>query len=172
MLRPASPGDPAGWMKPVPASGTKLIAARYVSVEAAESARDALRELADQTDLTLQDVAIVVRRDDGRIELRQTGDIAVGEGLVAGGSIGLLLGLAVAGPVGGALVGMLGGGGYGALDRGVDDDKMRSFGHDLPAGSAAVFALVRTTDAPRARDALLRYDGELVADDADAEGSG
>ena len=140
----------------------KLIAVAYDTAEAAESARDELRTLAAGNPDALEDAAVVVKRPDGRVELRQSKDLSAGDGFVAGGAVGLLLGLAVGGPIGGALIGMAGGIGFGSLDRGVPDDRMRRFGDELEPGHAAVFALVREPDLAELRRCLLRHGGELV----------
>jgi uncharacterized membrane protein len=146
----------------------KLIAVAYETVDSAESARDELFTLAAGNPDALEDAAVVVKLADGRVELRQSKDLAVGDGFVAGGAVGLLLGLALGGPVAGALVGMAGGGGFGFLDRGVSDDRMRRFGDELEPGHAAVFALVREPDLEELRRCLLRHGGELVVTDVPA----
>jgi uncharacterized membrane protein len=143
----------------------KLIAVAYETAEAAESARDDLRKLVAGNPDALEDAAVVVKRPDGRVELRQSADLAAGDGFVAGGAVGLLLGLAIGIPVAGALFGMAGGGGFGSLDRGVSDDRMRRFGDELEHGHAAVFALVREPELEELRGCLLQHGGELVVAD-------
>src|SRR6476659_8712916 len=51
----------------------------------------------------------VTRLESGRVELRQTHQVAAGEGVVAGGTVGFVAGMLLGGPIGGALLGMLGG---------------------------------------------------------------
>ena len=93
----------------------------------------------------IHDAAIVIKHDDGRVELQQSRELAGGEGLVSGGAIGLLLGLALAVPVAGAVVGFAGGLGFAA------------------SGHAVLFALVGEVDWAKLTDGLAPYGGELVA---------
>ena len=65
----------------------------------------AVREL----DLRTRDAAVVVRTEAGRIELEQAHEMAAGETLVGGGTVGLVAGLLLGLPVGGALLGLAGG---------------------------------------------------------------
>jgi uncharacterized membrane protein len=108
----------------------------------------------------VEDAAVVVRGPDGRLELRQARQTAVGEGVVGGGTIGLVLGLVFGGPIAGAVAGVAGGGAWAARDTGIPDERMRRFGRALAPGRAAVFVLVE--DAGAARRALAPYEGELA----------
>jgi uncharacterized membrane protein len=146
-----------------------LIAVGYEREEIAERALASLRELAEERALELKDAAVVVKVDAEHVELRQTRDLAVGEAVVSGGSIGLLLGLAVGTPVAAALLGLAGGGGLAAFDRGISDKRMRKFGTELAPGHAALFALVAGVDWPRVHDRLSAYGGEVAASEVDEE---
>jgi uncharacterized membrane protein len=141
-------------------SGATLIAVRYDGPTDAEQALGAVAAL---DGLELKDAAIVIRKEDGRVELRQARQLAAGEGIVGGGAIGLLVGLVLGAPVAAAIVGIAGGGGLSALDRGISDSGMRRLGAELEPGSAALFALVVDVDWPRLRDALAPYGGEVLS---------
>src|SRR2546430_17719828 len=43
----------------------------------------------------LLDAAVVTRSESGRVELRQTNQVAAGEGVVAGGDVGVVAGIAI-----------------------------------------------------------------------------
>jgi uncharacterized membrane protein len=109
----------------------------------------------------IEDAAVVGRTADGRIELRQTNEVAAGEGIVAGGTAGLVAGLLLGGPIAGALLGMLGGGAVGALDTGIPNKRMQELGEKLSPGSAVLCALVRPDAAARVREVLGGY-GDVV----------
>jgi uncharacterized membrane protein len=98
-----------------------------------------------------------VRTETGRLDLHQTHQLAAGEGIVAGGSIGLVAGLLLGGPVFGAVVGMGGGGIVGARDTGLDDDRLRELGESLDPGEALVGALVTPRQGDDVRALLARY---------------
>jgi uncharacterized membrane protein len=125
------------------------------------NAADAEDALAATASLRPEDAAIVVRTARGRIELHQTKEIAAGEGLVAGGAVGVVAGLLLGIPVGGALVGLVGGGGFGLRDTGLPDDRLRALGRELEPEHALLCVLVRDDGLDRAREALSPY-GEVV----------
>jgi uncharacterized membrane protein len=105
--------------------------------------------------------------ESGRVELHQTGQVAAGEGVVAGGTVGFVAGMLLGGPIGGALLGMLGGGIWGARDTGVPDERLRELGESLAPGGALLCVLVKADDAPAARAELEPY-GEVADADAPA----
>ena len=113
------------------------------------------------------DAAVVTRSEGGRVDLRQTHQVAAGEGVVAGGTIGFVAGMLLGGPVGGALLGMLGGGVWGARDTGVPDARLRELGESLAPGGALLCALVQADGAAAVREELAPY-GEVADADAPA----
>lgn len=130
-----------------------VVAAAYSDLPSADAA------LARVVAAGVADAAVVARQADGGVELRQARQPAVGEGAVAGGTIGFVVGLVFGGPVGGALAGLAGGGAWAARDRGIPDERLRSFGRSLEPGQAAVLALV--DDAEEAERRLAPY-GDVV----------
>jgi uncharacterized membrane protein len=143
-------------------ASANLIAVAYDTAGLAESALQAVRDLSDEHALVIHDAAVVIKHDDGHVELQQSRELATGEGLVSGGAIGLLLGLALAVPVAGALVGFAGGVGFAAIDRGISNEHMRELGATIASGHAVLFALVARVDWAKLRDGLAPYGGELV----------
>lgn len=139
----------------------RLVVVSCASRTEAERALDALRGL----DAQMLDAAIVTRPESGRVELQQMHQVAAGEGVVAGGTVGFVAGMLLGGPIGGALLGMLGGGVWGARDIGVPDARLRELGESLAPGGALLCALVQADDATAAREALAPY-GDVA--DADA----
>jgi uncharacterized membrane protein len=137
-----------------------------VSCSSLQTAERALAELAN-LEAVVRDAVVVLRAEDGRVELQQTHQVAAGEGVVAGGTVGFVAGMLLGGPVGGALLGMLGGGVWGARDTGVPDARLRELGDALAPGGALVCALVKADDAAAAREALAPY-GEVADADAPA----
>jgi uncharacterized membrane protein len=144
-------------------AGAHLVAVGYENAEHAASALVAVRSLAEEHALDLHDAAIVLKLTDGGVELQQSRELALGEGVVSGGSIGLLLGLALAVPVAGALVGFAGGAGFAALDKGISNDHMRKLGATIARGHAILFALISNVDWPKLSERIAPLGGELVA---------
>jgi uncharacterized membrane protein len=98
------------------------------------------------------------------VDLRQTHQVAAGEGVVAGGTIGFVAGMLLGGPIGGALLGMLGGGVWGARDTGVPDARLRELGESLAPGGALLCVLVRADGAAAVREELSPYGTVADAD--------
>ena len=141
----------------------RLVVVSCASRSDAERALDAIREL----DAGILDAAVVTRLESGRVELRQTHQVAAGEGVVAGGTVGFVAGMLLGGPICGALLGMLGGGGWGARDTGVPDARLRELGESLAPERALLCALVKADDAAVVREELAAY-GEVADADAPA----
>jgi uncharacterized membrane protein len=139
------------------AGPARLVVVSCASREEADRALDALRAL----DVEVADAALVTSSPSGRIELHQTGQVAAGEGVVAGGTVGFFAGMLLGGPVGGALLGMLGGGIWGSRDTGVPDARLRELGESLTPGRALLCALVGDESMEAAREALAPY-GEVA----------
>jgi uncharacterized membrane protein len=146
-----------------------LIALGYEHAAVAKRAAKSLRDLADEGALALEDVAVVVKHGDGRVELQQQESLSAGDGLISGGTIGLLIGLPFGLPVAGSLIGMLGGGAFSLNDSGISDTRMRRFGEELPPGHCALFALVEDADWALLRERLQPYDGEIVTSEVSTE---
>jgi uncharacterized membrane protein len=144
-------------------AGASLVAVEYAREREAEHALRIVGDLADRKALVVHDAAIVVRHEDGRVELRQSRELATGEAAVGGGSIGILLGLAVAVPVAGALVGVAAGMGFSVLDRGISNDEMRHLGEVLRPGHAVLFVLARKVDWELLSAGLEPTGGTLVS---------
>jgi uncharacterized membrane protein len=134
----------------------ELVAAAYPSLAAAEEA------LAAAEQLSLRDAAIVARGVDGRIQLRQTRQTGVGEGAIAGGTVGLLAGLLVGFPVAVALAGLAAGFGFAARDTGIPDERLRALGDSLEHDQTVLCVLVDSGDVPAVAAALAPFGGELL----------
>jgi uncharacterized membrane protein len=144
------------------ASEHSLVALRYPSRDAAEGAAADLETLVDEHGIKLRDSAIVTKDSSGHIDLHQTRELSVGQGLIAGGTVGFLLGLAVGGPIGAAVAGMVAGGGFGVFDTGIRNKRLRSLGDELEAGQAALVLLVEKADWVELRARLTSHHGELL----------
>jgi uncharacterized membrane protein len=144
----------------MPAPEASFLAVVFETEAAAEAALDAVRDLKAEPDVSVQDAAVVICTDDGRIELQQTREFAAGEALVGGGATGLVAGLLFGLPVGGALLGLATGAAFGLRDTGIPDSRLRKLGDDLRPGQAVLCVLVDTAGVGHARAALGGY-GEV-----------
>jgi uncharacterized membrane protein len=148
----------------------KIIGVKVESRERGEWALEALKTAVESKRVTLEDIALVSKDDEGKLHLHQTEDVTVGKGTKRGTLVGVVVGLAAPPLLGAAAVGA----GVGALwgkfrDRGIDDDLMKKVGEMLESGQAVVFALGdnASIDAIEARARELGYD-DVTAVDVDA----
>ena len=111
----------------------------------------------------IEDAAVVVKHEDGKIKIRQTLESAMkGTQVVTGGLWGVLIGFLLGGPLLGALAGL----GIGAilgrrLDVGIDNDFIERLGNELAAGDSALFLLVRDTPVETLVEQLNTRGGRL-----------
>jgi uncharacterized membrane protein len=145
-----------------PSTVSRIVSIDFPTLAETEGVRAELRRLSDEGLVAPEDVAIVVKGADGRIEVRQARQLSVGEGLVGGGTFGLLVGLALALPVGGALLGVAAGGAVGARDTGLPDERVAKLGERLDAGHAALVTLVPDGQVGVLEELARRYGGEAV----------
>lgn len=141
----------------MPSSATSFVAVAFETAAAAEDALPVVRALDAAKDVSVHDAAVVVRTESGRIELQQTREIAAGEGIVGGGTAGLVAGLLLGLPVAGALLGLAGGAVFGMRDTGIPDTRLRKLGENLQPGEALLCVLVDAGGVARTREAFGHY---------------
>ena len=122
----------------------------------------ALSHLQSEGRIEMHDAVIVAKDAEGRSRIVETVDVTPAKGALAGTWWGLLAGLLVGGPVG--LVGILGGAAAGALygklvDRGLEDDWVKSMAEWIEPDSSALLLLVESGFSPAVLDELRRFEG-------------
>jgi len=124
-----------------------LIVVGYKDIHKAEEVRLQLLKLQRDYLLDLEDAAVVVKNDKGKIKLHQAFDLTTA-GAINGGFWGSLIGLMFLNPLLGLAVGASAGAVSGALtDVGIDDNFMKELGATLTPGSSALFVLLRNPTA-------------------------
>ena len=111
--------------------------------------------------IDLEDAAIVVRNQDGKVRVKQTQEL-VASGALTGGFWGLFIGLMFFQPllgILGAAVGAL----SGALtDIGIDDNFIRELGKTIEPGTSAIFILVRKSTPDKVLEDLSKFEGKVL----------
>jgi uncharacterized membrane protein len=138
-------------------SAASFLAVVLETSQVADEALGTVRALEHEQDVSVHDAVVVIRTELGRIELEQTREFAAGDGIVSGGSAGLIAGVLLGLPVGGALLGLVGGALFAMRDTGIPDNRMRKLGEDLQPGQAMLCVLVEAAAIPRMREALGGY---------------
>jgi uncharacterized membrane protein len=141
-----------------------LIVVAFPDEATAFAAAEALVALQKQYLIEMEDVVVVTRGEDGRVQLHQSVNLTTG-GAIGGGLWGTLIGLLFLNPVAGAAVGA----GAGALlgkfrDYGINDDFLRDVGASLDRGGTAVGMLVRKLTADKVYERLepFREKGRVI----------
>lgn len=141
-----------------------LIVVAFDDTATAFAMRAELVKLQTEYLLEMEDVAVVTRSADNKVQLHQVANLTA-LGAVGGGFWGMLIGMLFLNP----LLGLAVGAGAGALsgsvsDIGVNDDFMRELGGTLKPDTAAVFVLVRkfTTDKVVARLGAFQAKGQVL----------
>ncbi len=139
-----------------------LIVVAYEDEFKAEEVRLTLAKLQRQYLIELEDAAVVVKNQEGKVKLKQAVNLT-GAGAVSGGFWGLLIGTLFFMPVVGAAIGVASGAIGGALsDIGVDDDFMRELGETLQPGTSALFVLVDQVTPDKVLDEVAPYGGKIM----------
>ncbi len=136
---------------------SSLIVLAFETMEGARDTRDKLYDLQKQELITLDDAAIVVRKEDGKVKVDQAVSL-VGTGALGGAFWGMLIGLLFLAPWLGMAVGAVTGALSGKFaDFGIDDDFIKEVGDTIEPGHSALFLLVRDVQTERVIDDLESY---------------
>jgi uncharacterized membrane protein len=110
-----------------------------------------LRSMQKEHLIDLEDACVVVHTEDGKVQIKQTVNLAAlgaASGATTGMLVGALAGLLFLNPLAGMAVGGLAGAGFGGLsgsmaDYGINDEFIKNLGKTIPRDSSALFFLVR-----------------------------
>jgi uncharacterized membrane protein len=139
-----------------------LVVVSYPNEYQAEDVRLRLLRMQKEYLVDLEDAAIVVRKENGKVKLRQLYSLT-GAGALSGGFWGLLIGLIFLNPLLGVAVGAGAGAISGALsDVGVDDDFMKKLGASLKPGGSMLVVLFRDITMDKALQELEGSGGTII----------
>jgi uncharacterized membrane protein len=141
-----------------------LVVLTFDDTEQAGAAFHALRKVQSGGNLKIDDAAVVVKLETGKVEIKNQLDKGVKKGALGGGILGLLLAgvffpLAV---LGGALVGK-------ALDMGIDQKFVKEVTETLKPGSSALFVIAGDGNPDAVAAALRPYQGTIYQTTLPAE---
>jgi uncharacterized membrane protein len=124
--------------------------------------RDKLGELQKMQLISLADAAVVVRRQDGKVKVRQAVNL-VGAGAMGGAFWGMLIGLLFWAPWLGLAIGAVSGALGGALrDYGIDDKFIKEVGSTIEPGHSALFLLVESWTEDKVMDEVKGFDAQVL----------
>ena len=141
---------------------SELVVLAFNTETGAEDMRLELMDLQKQKIITLEDAAVVVRKQDGKVKVKQAQSL-VGAGALGGAFWGMLIGLIFWMPWLGLAAGALGGALGGALtDTGVDDKFIKEVGDTVEPGHSALFLLVSQSTPDKLEDELKKYNATVL----------
>lgn len=127
----------------------------------ADEVMSELRRLQSEYLVDLEDAAVVVRNQEGKVKIKQAQEL-VAAGAVSGSYWGVLLSVLFFNPIF-ALVGAAAGALSGALtDIGIDDNFMRDLGSTIEPGTSAIFVLIRKSTPDRVLADLSKFEGKVL----------
>jgi uncharacterized membrane protein len=121
-----------------------------------------LRKLQREYLLDLEDAAVAIKDEQGRLKLHQTVNLTAA-GAVSGGFWGSLIGLIFLNPLLGFAVGAATGAISGALtDVGINDNFMKDLAATMTPGSSTLFVLVRKSTPDKVLEELTGTGGRIL----------
>ncbi|MDJ0507865.1 MAG: DUF1269 domain-containing protein [Crocosphaera sp.] len=128
----------------------------------AQEVRLTLAKLQKEYLIELEDAAVVIKNDQGKVKLNQAINLTAA-GAASGSFWGLLIGTLFFCPLAGVAVGAASGALNGAIsDIGVDDDFMRELGESLPPGSSALFVLIKKATPDKVLQEIAPFGGKVL----------
>jgi uncharacterized membrane protein len=148
---------------------SNLIVFAFDNETGAEEMRAALVGMQKQQLITLEDAAVVIRRQDGKVKVKQAVSL-VGIGALGGAFWGMLIGLLFMAPWLGLIVGAASGALGGKLrDTGVDDKFIKDVGNTIEKGHSALFLLVVDATPDKVLEGLEGFQPTIIQTSLSAE---
>jgi uncharacterized membrane protein len=145
------------------AEKNSFLVIKYPKADTAMQAMTALRGLAKEKVLKLEDAVALTKTEKGKLKIHQTKDDRAGKGFVKGGVIGIIL-AALFGPAAWIAVGAAAGTGLAMFDKGIKNKLLKELGKKMTSAESAVAILVEQADWQKAVDSMKAHNfgGEVV----------
>jgi uncharacterized membrane protein len=141
---------------------SEMIVFAFDDQNGAEAMRDELKTLQKQQLISLDDAAVVIRKPDGKVKVKQATSL-VGAGALGGSFWGLLIGLLFLAPWLGLAIGAATGAIAGKMtDIGIDDSFIEEVGETIEPGHSALFLLVRDATPDKVLDQLKKFNAKVI----------
>jgi len=133
---------------------TTLVVLTFNNEIGAEQVRDKLVGLQESQLIRVSDAAVVVRRQDGKVKVKQAVSL-VGTGALGGAFWGMFIGLLFFAPWLGLAIGAL-------SDTGVDDKFIKEVAAKIKPGQSALFVLVESWTEDKVMHEIKDFDAEVL----------
>ena len=141
-----------------------VIIAKFNTADAAQTAMSKFDQARKSGEIDYEDVAIVSRADDGKLQVSESDDTSTSAGARIGGILGGVIGL-LGGPAGvviGAGAGALLGGLAAHGDAGIADERLNKLGAELTPGTSALVIILSQAWMAEAEVRLKSLGGEVI----------
>ena len=139
-----------------------LVVLTFDDMESAAVVHDALASAAKQGLVKIDDAAVVVKNEEGKVDVDNQVATGTWVSTAVGGGLGLLLGT-VFFPLGGLVLGLGGGALVGkAMDLGVDGKFVKDVGEKIEPGTSALFILAHDANTAGVLAVLREHKGGHV----------
>ena len=139
-----------------------LVVVAFDDENTAFKVRDKLVHLEKEHLIDLEDLVVVVRQQDGKVNIQQSHDLVAG-GALSGSFWGLLIGLIFFMPLFGLAIGAISGALAGKLsDYGVDDKFIKQVGEQVKPGGSAVFLLIKKITPDKVLAQMGEFKGHVI----------
>jgi uncharacterized membrane protein len=139
-----------------------IIVIAFDNAEEAGKVHKTLKSVQSGGYLNLDDAAVVVRDEEGKLHVHDEMDRGVKVGAIGGGLIGLLI-VGIFAPVAGIIFGAIAGGLIGSsFDLGISKKFIKEVQESLEPGTSAIFFIVKDADPNMALAALKPYKGTVL----------
>lgn len=141
---------------------SELIVFAFKDETGAAEMSAAIQDLQKQQLITLSDAATVIRKEGGKVKVKQANSL-VGTGALGGAFWGMLIGLLFLAPWLGLAVGAVTGALAGKFtDYGIDDKFIKDVGETVEPGHSALFLLIADWTEDKVLDELKKYDPTVL----------
>ena len=141
---------------------SELIVFAFPTETGASEMDETIHQLKKEELMVLADAAVVIRKPDGKIKVRQATHL-VGAGAVGGAFWGMLIGLLFWVPWLGLAIGAITGAITGALsDYGINDKFIKEVGETIKPGGSALFLLISKWTEDKALDRLSKFHATII----------
>lgn len=148
---------------------SNLTVVAFDNIDEAGKVHDSLVSAQKQGFLKIDDSAVIVKDESGKISVKNQLDRGVKVGAVGGSLLGLLL-AGIFFPFAGLIVGGLAGAGVGALmDMGISKKFVKDVANKMENSSSALFIITRDAEPDKVLAALRPYQGEVLQTSVDEE---
>jgi len=141
---------------------SELIVFAFKDPNGATEMSKEIKKLQKQQLITLSDAAIVVRKEDGKVKVKQANNL-VGAGALGGAFWGMLIGLIFWMPWLGLAIGAVTGAIAGHFsDVGIDDDFIKEVGDTIDKGDSALFLLIEQVTTDKVIEDLRKFNPTII----------